>query len=424
LQTEIDPVLRKLTITGFKSIRNAEIELGRVNMFIGGNGSGKSNILEALGLLSASLKDISEAELQKRGVRLSLPTLFKSSFKNFSIRPHFVLKADFDASVQYDVSIKSGEQFDSLRFFTENIRYGRKSYMGRGQNGITVRGLTPNKKDIDPTRGLWDRFREAIDLPPALEAELGPMARFAIYAPQTAFLRGTDVEAVPVRPIGLQGGGLPLAAEAVRMARRRIGKWEKRGLYGRVLDLVNAPGWNDGFTVTKFISELVPAQVRTGDATLYFLDKFMKRGRNTLSAYDSSEGTLYLLFMAVMILHPDAPKIFALDNVDNALNPAMTRRMLETLIESTCGTEFRDAGIGPEQVFLTSHNPTALDAFDLFDPDQRVFVVSRKPETGETVISPLRPKVGWSKEDWIKAWAGRTLSELWIEGKITGALGE
>ncbi len=141
-----------------------------------------------------------------------------------------------------------------------------------------------------------------------------------------------------------------------------------------------------------------------------------------MSAYDCSEGTLYLLFIATLLLHPEAPKIFALDNVDNALNPAMTRRMLETLIHVVCGPEYRENNIGPEQVFLTSHNPTSLDAFDLFDDDQRVFVVARDAE-GATKVTRLRPADGWSREDWIEANKGRNLSEMWIEGEITGALG-
>jgi BsuBI/PstI restriction endonuclease HTH domain len=41
-------VLRKVKICGFKSIYNDEIELGRVNIFIGANGSGKTNLLGLL----------------------------------------------------------------------------------------------------------------------------------------------------------------------------------------------------------------------------------------------------------------------------------------------------------------------------------------------------------------------------------------
>ncbi|MEN9410508.1 MAG: hypothetical protein RL216_2482, partial [Pseudomonadota bacterium] len=39
-------MIRHLTITGFKSILCAELDLGRLNCFIGANGVGKSNVLE------------------------------------------------------------------------------------------------------------------------------------------------------------------------------------------------------------------------------------------------------------------------------------------------------------------------------------------------------------------------------------------
>ena len=39
-------MITKIEIRSFKSIEHAEIELGQLNVFVGTNGSGKSNILE------------------------------------------------------------------------------------------------------------------------------------------------------------------------------------------------------------------------------------------------------------------------------------------------------------------------------------------------------------------------------------------
>lgn len=418
-------MLRKFTINGFKSIRSAEMEFGRVNLFIGGNGAGKSNILEALGVLSACLKDLSEIELQKRGVRLSVPALFKSAFMSVKFRPNFGLEAEFDHDVRYDVAVRCGDTSESMRFLTERIRHGQTQWMGRGPNGVKIAGAAKPKADVDATRGLWDLFRQVVDgLPSALSEELNRMARFAIYAPQTAFLRGTEIESLAVKPLGLQGGGLPQAAQAVTVTLlKQTMASNKKELIKEILSLAFAPKWAQSISVAATIPNQVSSRVRTGDLTLYFIDKFMRTGRRTLSAYDSSEGTLFLLFLAVLILHPDSPKIFAFDNIDNSLNPAMTTQMLTTLIDATCDEEFKAHGIGPDQVFLTSHNPSALDAFDLFEDDQRVFVVSRAPETGYTQVTRLKPEAGWTKADWIEAVGGRSLSELWIEGRIKGALG-
>jgi len=43
--------LEKLTIKGFKSIREQTLELGKLNVFIGGNGAGKSNLVQSFRFL-------------------------------------------------------------------------------------------------------------------------------------------------------------------------------------------------------------------------------------------------------------------------------------------------------------------------------------------------------------------------------------
>ncbi|MDD4930013.1 MAG: ATP-binding protein [Gallionella sp.] len=421
-------MLRNLTIHGFKSIRQkTEIEFGKVNLFIGGNGVGKSNVLEALGMLSACFgADITANELQKKGVRLSVPTLFKSAFKNSDLRINFDLNAKWDHNVEYDVSISASENSEELNFFSEHLCVNGEKIIGRSNHGFSVKGGIDKRliKDLKKTRGLWDRFQDIIPPSPDLENQLNTLAKFAIYSPQTAFLRGTDIEANPVKPLGLNGGGLANAANALMLFLDSLKKDPVRTkLLIEVIDVVWTPGWTDKIDVNKRDPSLVSSQVKTQDATLYFRDKHMNIKRNHLSAYDSSEGTLYLLFVAVLLLHPEAPKIFALDNIDNALNPSITKKLLETIIKTACNDEFRSNNIGPEQVFLTSHNPTSLDAFDIFEDDQRIFVVSRDKQDGSTKIDRLQPPKNTTKADWIKAAGGKNLSELWIEGKIKGALG-
>jgi len=42
-------MITQLNIRGFKSLADVDVELGQVNVFIGANGSGKTNFLEAIG---------------------------------------------------------------------------------------------------------------------------------------------------------------------------------------------------------------------------------------------------------------------------------------------------------------------------------------------------------------------------------------
>lgn len=71
--------IEKITIKNFKSIYDASFEPGNVNVFIGANGSGKSSILEAIGILSAAMSDrVNNNALQRKGIHLSTAALYKS----------------------------------------------------------------------------------------------------------------------------------------------------------------------------------------------------------------------------------------------------------------------------------------------------------------------------------------------------------
>ena len=62
-----DMKIREISIHNFKSLYNFSFEPGRLNVFIGANGSGKSSVLEALGVLSAAMTDrVNTNSLQRK----------------------------------------------------------------------------------------------------------------------------------------------------------------------------------------------------------------------------------------------------------------------------------------------------------------------------------------------------------------------
>ncbi len=99
-------MIRTIQIEGFKSIVSETLELGRVNCFIGANGAGKSNILEAIGVLSAAASGkVDDESLQRRGVRAGLPRLYKSSFEGSRIRAEIFLEVKGSSDETYRVSL-------------------------------------------------------------------------------------------------------------------------------------------------------------------------------------------------------------------------------------------------------------------------------------------------------------------------------
>jgi AAA15 family ATPase/GTPase len=419
-------VLESIEIKRFKSILKQRVEFGSVNLFVGGNGSGKSNLLEAIGVASAALnRGISDGDLDSKGVRLSTPAFFKSAFKGRKLPSTFRIETNFKNSIKYHFELMSSENASHLRFKTEKATFISDTVFGRSGNGATVnKKRLPLKPDI--YRGMYDQVKTVQEFSNKVTDVLDEFSRYAIYAPQTEFLRGTEVGRIQSPPVGLHGEGLPQAAASLIEYWNKIRRDEDKAkidfLENDVFQLVWNAGWANLFRVGLINPTLMSSEIKTGSETLYFRDKHMHQKRNTVTAYDSSEGILFLLFLGILIGHPESPKIFALDNVDNALNPRMTKVAVDKLIKSVLDEELKSLDIGPKQVFMTSHNPTAMDAFDIFDEKQGIFVVSRN-EDGHSVVNRIKPPNEITKEKWIERSGGRSLSELWISGDIPNALG-
>ena len=205
---------------------------------------------------------------------------------------------------------------------------------------------------------------------------------------------------------------------------------KRRKEINKILSVIWKPGWADTVRTSGLDPSIVPSQVGEASELVYIRDKFMRGRRNFLSPFDASEGTLYLIFVATLLAHTNAPKCFALDNVDGTLNPRLVRFLLEHIVEVVCGeketpeeSENGHDPSGPNQVFFTSHNPTALDALDIFDPDHRIFVVKRNEEDGRTTFEPLLPPKNMTKSEWISATGGKNLSRFWLDERFPGALG-
>jgi len=148
----------------------------------------------------------------------------------------------------------------------------------------------------------------------------------------------------------------------------------------------------------------------------------MHKERNELSPFDASEGSLYLTFVAALLAHPDSPNSFALDNVDGTLNPRMVRLLTDYVLRMLTSDIFEE----DKQVFLTSHHPSALDSFDIYNEDHAVFVCHRSNEKegipGETKVDRLRPPKNVSKEEWTIAHGAEKMSTLFLKDRIPDAL--
>ena len=391
-------MLESLSIRTFKSLADVTVDLGTVNVFIGANGSGKSNLLEALGVLSAAAAGrVDDQSLMARGVRPGVPALYKSAFpsRGERIPPHLFFGARSNGA-KYEVSLHNPlrEPAPAWRFKTElwegdNIeRVGRSPAMRNGGN--PERGLAALKA-VEAEEG------SALDL-------LATLQDYVIYTPTTPVLRGIVPETQPREPVGLSGGGLPRSVLGLIHEGRKSPF--VRSICRDALELVD---WARDFGYKQATKMPLSPAAAASDAVVLFRDKFMRDRDNLLSGYDASEGALYVLLLAVIAGDPRSPALCAVDNADHGLNPRLARSLFECLCRWYLQAE------ESRQILFTTHNPLVLDGLRMQDDRVRLFSVARTT-SGRTTVR----RVCLDDRLLEKAEQGWTLSRLWVMGHLGG----
>lgn len=101
-------------------------------------------------------------------------------------------------------------------------------------------------------------------------------------------------------------------------------------------------------------------------------DRFLEEGLQYLDQRSANEGFLYLLFYLVLFVSPHTPRFFAIDNLDNALNPKLCTKLMSLLTQLAKQYD--------KQVLITTHNPAVLDGLNLHDDSQRLFMIYRNAD--------------------------------------------
>jgi hypothetical protein len=174
----------------------------------------------------------------------------------------------------------------------------------------------------------------------------------------------------------------------------------------QVLELI---GWAKSYGSASATDLPLPPAASSSPRVIRFVDRYMKEGRNVVSGYDASEGALFVLFLAVLAVHPKAPSFCAVDNADHGLNPGLATALMKHFAGWVLSSEDQ------RQILMTSHNPAVLDGLPLQDERVRLFTVDRDND-GKTIVK--RVVVDAKLLD--MAAKGWTLSRLWMNKLIGG----
>ncbi|HSN98452.1 MAG TPA: AAA family ATPase [Candidatus Nanopelagicales bacterium] len=387
--------LDEFEITGFKSHAQTRLSLGQVNVFVGANGSGKSSLLEALGVLGAAAEGrVDDAALKYRGVRPGIPALYKSSFQAERLPANINLRATGGEKVEYQVSLNNPLENPrpEWTYATERLEIGGNHLVGRSPRSAN-RG--------NPERGLA-ALKMAEWPPDAPQSRLlRTLSEYRIFTPTTDVMRGLVPDPAPRDPIGLSGGQLPEAFEETWASVAEGQREEIEEHFQTMLD------WVAEVRAAPALGLPLSRSVSTTQNVFKFVDRYMSSDRNTLTSYDASEGALHVVFAAVLCLHPRTPPVCAIDNIDQGLNPRLARALIERVCEWTLASG--------RQLLVTSHNPVLLDGLPLQDERVRLFTVDRA-RNGHTVVS----RVEVTERMLELAEQGWTLSRMWVAGHLGG----
>ncbi len=380
-------MLKEITIKNFKSIANDTIELGRVNVFIGENGCGKSNILEAVGFVSAGIENqnIENELLISKGIRVAKPSLIISNFRNKKPAHNFSINLIFqdEEDLNLDFSIDNKEDFYgdwSVKRAELNVN---KSIVAEPQANYDAA-----HKSKESTTHSLEKMAEGL----RKNYPKWVLKRFLIYALNTPALRGFTHESRK-EPVGIYGEGLDVLLAS--FDNEEIAKLKS---YGYLIS------WLDDFFIDVQDSLKFKGYKpnRSGSA-LYFVDKHMPKDNSVFSLENANEGILHVLFYLAVMISYKTPQFLAIDNIESCLNPHLCRYLMEEICKLAKSQD--------KQLLITTHNPAILDGLNLFDDEVRLFEVNRT-DKGYTKTTRIKVKPEIQSE------MGRKykLSELWTRG--------
>ena len=212
---------------------------------------------------------------------------------------------------------------------------------------------------------------------------------FVIYAPENTVLRTPPPEGA-IQPLGVKGEGLFKLLQSFsdpKFAKDLEDMKERLHLFG----------WFDDF--------LPPDPAATAQARLQIRDRWLAPDQAIFDQRSANEGFLYVLFYFTLLMSSRTPQFFALDNVDNALNPRLCSELMIQIVKLSKKHN--------KQVICTTHNPAMLDGLNLKDDDQRLFAVRRNSE-GRTVVRRVQAPEPQHGEAPVR------LSEAFIRGILGG----
>ncbi len=397
-------MIREIKIENFKSIEQVSLDFGRITIFIGENGSGKSNILEALAMSSAAANNKLDNEfLTSRGIRVTEPKMMRSAFDPKSAEKPIRLSVEgqnsigFNCVLQHDnrpyskwinmesvsfyiieeKSKPSGERIvmsskeEYVKLFKEDFVKSLKEDLEKDMDGPKLFSkdfIKLSKEELLKSDEIVEKVADKFF--PTFFKELlafnatPHLHKFLIYAPESPSLRTFERDG-QILPLGTKGEGLFKLLINLNFN-------EDKEKLADIKARLRSVEWLEDFEI--------PHNIHKTEGYIRIRDKYLPGGVTYADPQSADQGFWLLLFYFCLFVSDDTPKFFAIDNIDSGLSP------------ETCVAAIRSMAQLAEkydkQAIFTAHNPAVLNGLGQADADWKFYRVARG-ESGRTEVALL-----------------------------------
>jgi predicted ATPase len=386
-----------LEAKGFRSLRDITWSPGDLNVLIGPNGSGKTNLVLLLRLIAQSARGkLGDFVLRQGGIA---PLLWDRKGGEFSFQLGLTPDEAAPSGSTYSLRIVSRGKEGFYRIQEEHLlpRHGDGAhFLARGARGGQVLR--------EEGRG-WIRLDpDALSAEETLLAACGGLIALAQdknpAAPYQKYLAGWSI----YDPLPVDSGAKVREPVVARYATRVD---EDQGNLINVLHTL--------YTGNRQFKKDVNATLRAA-----FGDEFeelvfppaadqrvqlrvrWKSLESEIPAADLSAGTLRFLFLVTVLAMPEPPPLIVIEEPEESLHPAMLPIIAEHAVDAALRT----------QVVFTTHSPDFLDAFG----DTRPTTTVLECREGQTVLATLA-------EDRLAYWLqAYSLGKLFTSGVLEGEM--
>ena len=381
-------MLTQIKLRNFKSYRSGTLQLGRLTVLIGANASGKSNVIEALHLLSR----IAEGE------RLSL--LGGHSKQEEKIFRGGVEKLGYRGSKAFEISCVTTES--EWNHFSITLTLGKDGDLHVTKEKISSRNSTvPLYEITSAPQGAgsdvfvtYNNFARGGKKPSIVCSS--HMAIFTQLLSEIRFRQENTksreiIPGVAEKYVQWLSSIVFLEPEpgAMRAYGHKVDKVLKEhgeNLSGVIYNLCLNPDLKR--MVLDFVQSLPEQDIKDIDFMETPRDEVMLKLTETFggtsTTYDASilsDGTLRVLSIAAAMLSSPEQSIVVIEEIDNGVHPSRASDLLRRISNIAKDRDLR--------VLISSHNPALLDALPDEAIPETVFCY-RSPQDGSSQLIRLR----------------------------------